>query len=76
MEWFRKGNDETFTNCECWWRPVIDRKKSGVDVTYLFQEFFLKISQLRGLDTLESMYGIKVDNDTNNEWWWFFFVFK
>ena len=41
----------------------MDIKESGLKVSYLFQEFFLKLSKLRGLDTLEDLYGMNGAND-------------
>ena len=45
----------------------LDENKSGKNVSHLSQEFFLKTSQLRRLNTLEDFYGICNDEEGNDE---------
>lgn len=70
---FRKTDPEAKAICEMLDRAIqkhaayvnapdddgIDKEMSGIKISYLTQQLFLKISDLRGIKTLDEMYGIE-----------------
>ena len=45
----------------------IDKEESGIRISYLMQQLFLKISDLRGVKTLDEMHGIEAPGGESDE---------